>query len=423
MIRKRMPCLLLSCIAAFLCPWPSSAQQPASPFKGHVIIPKSSVVDPADAGEKAHTNIRIFAPPNAMNFGAAATVPAELPPFPGFFFETPASLGCIYNLVSHPIPGCNPNLTTENPNIGKGSNTIALVDAFDDPTAAADLATFSAQFGLPPANLQIVYATGVNPGPDPTGGWELEESLDLQMAHAMAPNATLILVVAPGQTKAELYQAAAVAGKMVANSGGEVSMSWGFPEYASEASDDHFFSVPRVVYFAAAGDGPGVLYPSASPNVVSAGGTSISRDPNSGAFLLEDTWQDAGGGPSQVEPRPSFQDAVPFVVGASRGTPDLSFDANPTTGVWLFDSNPVLGTGWFVVGGTSVSSPALAGIVNAAGSFLTSSPAENQEIYTHPFNGFRDIFYGNCGFNAGTFASFGYDLCTGVGVTKGLRNK
>ena len=241
----------------------------------------------------------------------------------------------------------------------------------------------------------------------------------------MAPNAKLFLIEAPGETKAELFNAVALAGKIiVGNGGGEVSMSFGFSEFSDEASSDHFFAVPHVVYFASAGDGPGVIYPSASPNVVSVGGTSISRDPNSGAFLLENTWQDSGAGPSKVEPRPSFQNGVQFIVGAPRGTPDISFDANPNTGVWIFDTNPVFGTGWFVVGGTSVSSPALAGIVDAAGRFLDSSQAENQEIYNHILSGgFRDVFYGTCGLNIGTFASFGYDACTGVGVPNTLRNK
>ncbi|MGC1618382.1 MAG: hypothetical protein WA765_07815, partial [Candidatus Acidiferrum sp.] len=107
----------------------------------------------------------------------------------------------------------------------------------------------------------------------------------------------------------------------------------------------------------------------------------------------------------------------------SRGTPDLSFDANPATGVWVWDSNPVFGTGWFVVGGTSVSAPSLAGIVNAAGSLRNSSQDENTELYNHIFGGsFNDIVYGTCGKHA-VFAFLGYDACTGIGTPDTLRNK
>jgi len=210
---------------------------------------------------------------------------------------------------------------------------------------------------------------------------------------------------------------------VAANGGGEVSMSWGGGEFASETLYDAFFSTPKVVYFASAGDSPGTLYPSVSPNVVSAGGTSISRDSASGKFLMESSWQDAGGGPSLVEPRPSFQNGVKSVVGATRGTPDLSFDANPNTGVWVYDTNTVLGIGWYVVGGTSVSSPSLAGIVNAANSFLVSSPAENTLLYNGKPKDFNDITYGNCGLYISNLADNGYDPCTGIGTVKTLKGK
>jgi kumamolisin len=425
MTKKLVLCVLLCSIVVLLSPGLGFAQQAVSRApKGHVMIPKSSIAEPGDAGINAHTHLRLFVPPSGMNFGSSVQ-PNELPPFLGLFFETPASLGCVYHLVHHEVHGCNPDVTTENPNVGKGSGAIALIEAFHDPTAAADLATFSAQFGLPPADLTVVFAQGTQPAIDPSGGGEIETSLDIEWAHAMAPNAKLFLVEAANLRITNLFSAVQLGASLVAGTGGgEVSMSFGGGEFAQETIFDPIFTTPNVVFFASAGDSPGAEYPSASPNVVSAGGTTISRDPNTGTFLLENTWQDTGGGPSQVEPRPSFQDDVQFIVGNSRGTPDLSFDANPNTGVWVFDSNPVFGTGWFVVGGTSVSAPALAGIVNAAGSFRESSQAENSEIYKHMFHGgFRDIFYGTCGLNIGTFAQFGYDACTGVGVPNPLRNK
>jgi kumamolisin len=248
----------------------------------------------------------------------------------------------------------------------------------------------------------------------------------------MAPQAKLFLIEAPNNGLVNLFNAAQLGASLVAAAGGgEVSMSFGTGEFGPtlqnnpfpETVFDPFFVFPGVVFFASSGDSPGTEYPSVSPNVVSAGGTSISRSPNTGDFILENTWQDAGGGSSLIEPRPSFQDGVRFIVGNSRGTPDLSFDANPATGVWVWDSNPVLGTGWFIVGGTSVSAPSLAGIVNAAGSFHNSSQDENRELYNHIFGGsFNDIVYGTCGEHA-VFAFLGYDACTGIGSPDTLRNK
>src|SRR5208337_2841403 len=119
---------------------------------------------------------------------------------------------------------------------------------------------------------------------------------------------------------------------------GEVSMSWGGGEFAQETSLDSFFTSPGVVYFASAGDSPGVLYPCASPNVVCAGGTSTARNQYTGNFIAEITWQDGGGGVSQVEPIPGYQAGIRSIArqtGGYRGVPDLSADSNPNTGVWV----------------------------------------------------------------------------------------
>jgi kumamolisin len=432
MIGKPVVCVFAGAVALLLSAGLGSAQQgPSATSGGRIMTPKSSIAQPGDAGVKAHTHLRLFVPPVGMNFGPAAR-PNELEPFPGAFFETPASIGCIYHLVQREVPGCNPDVTTENPNVGKGAGAIALIEGFDDPTAVADLAVFSAQFGLPHANLTVTYLTGTEPGLDPTGGFHLETALDLQWAHAMAPQAKLFLIEAPDNGLVNLFEAAQLGASLVAaGGGGEVSMSFGTGEFGPSLQNNPFpetvfdpvFVFPGVVFFASSGDSPGTEYPSVSPNVVSAGGTSISRSTNTGNFIIENTWQDAGGGSSLIEPRPSFQDGVRFIVGNSRGTPDLSFDANPATGVWVWDSNPVFGTGWFVVGGTSVSSPSLAGIVNAAGSFRSSSQDENRELYNHIFGGsFNDIVYGTCGEHA-VFAFLGYDACTGIGSPDSLRNK
>lgn len=404
----------------------SSAAQ-SSRAKMHVVVPKSSVAHPGDAGVSAHTNLLVMMPEAGPIAIDANAQPNELPPVPGLFFETPASLACVYRLVKHPQQGCNPDQTTQTATGGSGA--IALVDAFDDPNAASDLALFSLIFGLPPADLTVVYASGSQPPLDPTGGWELEESLDIEYAHAMAPGAKLFLVEAASSKGNDILAAIRVASTLVAaHGGGEVSMSFSLGEFPQETQLDGLFTTPGVVYLASTGDNPGAEWPATSPNVVAAGGTTISRNSSTGQFILESTWQDAGGGPSLFEARPHFQNSIAGIVGPARGTPDLSFDANPNTGVWLVDTNLFAGQpgGFFIVGGTSVSSPALAGIINNAGQFHSSSQAENAEIYRHIFfdrDDFRDIFYGNCGVNIGNFATPGWDFCTGVGSSIGLGGK
>ena len=369
---------------------------------GWVVIPDSSVERPGDRGVNAHTNHLILVRPQFTG-----TSPSG---------ETPQSIRPVYNLPS-----------------SGGSNIIAIVDAYDYPTAENDLNVFSSVLGLPPCTtangcFTKIYASGHQPRTN--CGWAQEASLDIEWAHAMAPNAKIVLVEAASNRFNDLFAAVDVASNYIASHTvpGEVSMSWGGGEFTQETLFDASFTTPGVVYIASSGDSPGAVWPSVSPNVVSAGGTTISRDPNSGTFLLENTWQDAGGGPSQVEARPHFQDRIAEIVGDFRGTPDFSFDANPNTGVWVLDTNLFEGKRhkWFVLGGTSVSAPSLAGIINAAGRFAASSQAENAFIYGHMFSergDFRDIIFGNCGLNIGNFARLGWDFCTGVGSDFGLGGK
>jgi kumamolisin len=399
-----------------------------------VITPPSSIALASDFGVNSHTNVHLLVPPGGLT-GTPAT---SGPPFPGYLFQTPASIACIYGLVPAPVnpaaAGCNPNVVTANPT--GGSKTIAIVDAFDDANAAADLAEFSAQFGLPAinsTNFQKVYATGAKPPQDLTGGWEGEESLDIEWAHAMAPNANIILVEAASNSNADLFAAVKVASGLVAAAGGgEVSMSWGGAEFKLERLYDTYFQTPNVVYFAAAGDSAGVIYPSASPFVVSAGGTSLSMSLSTGNFQLQLAWLSTGGGASLYEPQPSYQAGIP-VLNGTRGTPDISFDADPNTGVWVYDSTPWLSGGavyggpkhpWLIVGGTSVATPSLAGIVNTAGKFAASTPAELTTIYSLASTGtVTDVTYGVCGFYDGFLAGKGYDLCTGLGTPFGYSGK
>lgn len=404
----------------------------AASAQSTVIIPPSSSSSPADAGIRAHTNVQILSIPSTTGKPAFGG-----PPFPGFFYEDPASLACVYDLVEAESPACNPNSNLRNPS--GGSKAIAIVDAYDDPNAYSDLQTFSAQFGVTavtPSTFRVVYAPlgGATPGAcsgapsqpatDPTGGWELEESLDIEYSHSMAPQAQLYLVEAQSDQLGDLLCAVTTANNLVkAAGGGEISMSWGTAEFSQESIVDPVFTTPGIVYFASSGDSPGVSYPAASPNVVSVGGTSIGRNPGTGTFIAESNWQVAGGGPSAYEPRPPYQASVANVVGSSRGTPDVSLNANPYTGVWVLNNfqPPAACTSpcWYIVGGTSVASPTLAGIVNAANNFAASSSAELSALYASQAFSFNNIRIGSCGPYMGYLTTSAWDFCTGLGSPNG----
>jgi kumamolisin len=371
------------------------------------IRPRSGIERPEDIGQRMHTTYIIYAP--------EGTISPQFNPSG----ETPASLACVYNLVSKPVAGCPIATTTQVPSGGSG--VIVIIDAYDYPTAAADLATFSTYFGLPEANFSVQYASGTKSANGCSSGWQGEESLDIEWAHAMAPNAQIVLMEASSPLNSALYQAVTAANSYIASHGGkgEVSMSWGGSETNSETSSDHYFTQPGVVYFASAGDSPGVIYPSSSVNVVSAGGTQVNRN-GSGSYTSQTAWIDGGGGYSPYEPRPSFQNGISGIVGARRGTPDLSFDSSGTSPVAVYNSNCY--HGWLEVYGTSVASPALAGIVNSAGTFHATSYAENTAIYANYTNhaDFADVTSGSCGTHS---ATTGWDFCTGVGFDDGLSGK
>ncbi len=387
---------------------------------GVVIVPASSQARPEDAGLRAHTNVRIFVP------GGIHTESSS----PPVGYETPASLACVYGFVA-PTTGCNP--TTVTTVATGGSKLVLIVDAYDDPTAANDLSVYSQQYGLPAitsSNFEVVYASGSKPAQDSSGGWELEESLDIEMAHAMAPGAKVVLVEAASSNNTDLLAAVSVAASMAAAAGGgEVSSSWGEGEFSGETSYESTFSASNVVFFASTGDEHGTEFPSVLENVVGAGGTSINR--NSGHnFTSQTAWADTGGGLSSQVTIPPYQAAekkVAKIVGKARGVPDFSFDANPNTGVEVYDSTPYEGTvyDWLVVGGTSVASPALAASINSAASFASSTVAELTTVYDNYTNtsDWTDIISGSCDNKGEINAKKGYDLCTGIGVPKGYAGK
>lgn len=258
---------------------------------------------------------------------------------------------------------------------GDGSGqTIAIVDAFDNPDAASDLTAFSKEFGLPvpcgtPAAAGCFPFSVVQPsgtaGADP--GWALESDLDVQLAHAIAPRASIILVEAYDNTDMSLFGAIDYAAGLHAS---VISNSYGGQEYAGEAQDDAHCDLPASLCVVATGDSgnPGG-YPAYNPYALSVGGTTLDLT-SAGRKTFEVAWcctnlGATGGGVSQYVSRPAYQDGTnPYPW---RGIPDVSFDADPATGVPVLDTFGLNGeAGWFQVGGTSASTPAWSAILAVA---------------------------------------------------------
>jgi hypothetical protein len=394
--------------------WAETAFPPMrQPAPGAIFEPFSNTALPADVGKKAHTVLRVGIPSLDTK---GKPQPASLvgPPVVGLNFETPASLACAYQIVAS-VPGCNPNVVTATAN--GGSKMIAIVDAFDYSTAATDLAAFSTQFGLPAPNLQVVNLGGT-PGNAAGTGWDLEASLDIEWAHAMAPKAKIVLVEAASDQPSDLFNAVITASQIVQQAGGgEVSMSWVFSEFPQETQIDPYLTFPGVVYYAASGDSSGTNYPCVSPNVVCVGGVTHSRNPRTFALERIDIWQSTGGGMSTYESIPSYQASLAGVVGAYRGVPDVAAIADPTTGVWVVNSTYYGPNTWLFAGGTSAATPVTAGIDNLRGNFHKSSVALLTNLYGSKGSGHSGVFNGECGPAAGYLASSdGWDFCTGWGV-------
>lgn len=285
--------------------------------------------------------------------------------------------------------------------------TIAIVDAYDDPTAEKDLGIFSAQYGLPACTtangcFTKVNQTGGTSYPRMNAGWALEISLDIQWAHAIAPGAKILLVEAKSANANDLFAAEDYASAHASY----VSNSWGGSESSSETSWDSHFSTAGVSYFVSSGDsGLPAQYPSSSPNVISVGGTTLAFNPD-GSFNNETGWALGGGGCSAYETATSAQFAFENLCGTKRATPDVSLNADPASGVSVYDSTRYNGkSGWFVVGGTSASSP-----MWAARAAVTGVQVNSAYVYANNIS-YRDITSGG---NTGG-CLVGYDLCSGRG--------
>ena len=291
-----------------------------------------------------------------------------------------------------------------------GSNgagkTIAIVDAYGSPTITSDLTIFDTQFGLPAANLTVAYPDGT---PGINNGWAVETDMDVEWAHAIAPAANIMLVVAPSSSSNDLFNAVNYATNHGANI---VSMSWGGPEFPTETRFDSYFNNPGVTYVASSGDtGAGVEWPAASPYVVGVGGTMLSLN-SDGSYGSESAWSNSGGGTSAYETEPSYQSS--FQSSGYWEVPDVAFDAG--TGVAVYSSQQSQGSvaGWQAWGGTSLSAPCWASLFALGG--LGGVPSLYSQASTSATyaNNYHDITTGSNGLPAGV----GYDEVTGLGSPK-----
>lgn len=298
---------------------------------------------------------------------------------------------------------------------GTGSGTIAIVDAYDDPTVENDLGVFSSQFGLPSctASNGCFEKHKMQARLKKSGDWAVEEALDTQWAHAVAPGAKILLVEANSSSGNDLLSAINYARNrtdVVA-----VSLSWGGNEFSSEANyESYFTSKYGATFFAASGDnGHGTSWPAVSANVVGVGGTTLNVD-SSGNFLSEVAWSGSGGGVSSYINQPSYQSTYGITGNnGKRATPDVSYNADPNTGYPVYDSTSYYGfTGWFQVGGTSAGAPQWAALRTIAKSLTL--PQLYQDAKSTGF--FRDITAGSNG-SCITFCAAGpaYDYVTGLG--------
>jgi subtilase family serine protease len=249
--------------------------------------------------------------------------------------------------------------------------TVAVVDAYADPDITADVNTFSRQFGLP----KVCGTTGAGTDcyrftisapqghPGSNADWAVETSLDVEWIHAIAPKAAIVLVEPRGETFAQMFAAVGSAGALHPDA---VSMSWGLTgEFSGESYYDGACALTRSVCVVAAGDDgfPGG-YPAYNPHVIAVGGTTLNLA-SDGTVSSETDWNGSGGGQSFFEAKPAAQQAV--TPGNYRGIPDVSFDADPNTGVAVYDSVPFEGQhGWFEVGGTSLGAPSWSAILASA---------------------------------------------------------
>jgi subtilase family serine protease len=321
--------------------------------------------------------------------------------------------------------------------------TIAIIDVYNDPNIFNDANVFSAQFGLPQLTPQTFiklneYGNSNGPFPATNSAWSSEISLDVEWAHAIAPQANIVLVEANSESTSDVFQAMLTAQNYVGVTDSRtgkldpvtvVSMSWGYNEsnrYMQSnmtTYDKNYLSPSRPITFVAAtldnGSRYGVYWPAISPNVVGVGGTVLTLN-SSGGYGSETGWSYSTGGISKYEVRPTYQNLVPYgltALPANRMNPDVSYAATN------FAAYDTVGTyhGWFQAGGTSAGTPQWAGLIalvdqgreEIGGQPLNSTQTLQTLYHFAGSQYFHDITSGS---NGAYTAGPGYDLVTGIGT-------
>ncbi len=355
----------------------------------------------------------------------------------GNYVYTPSGIQAAYQITS---------------NLGEGQGqTIAIIDRIGNPNIQGDLAAFSTAFGLPQANLTIQYMQGqptynnatcnfsvrtTNGFQNICAAWTSETALDVEMVHAIAPQANILLVFEGAQTEDSTVAAVDYA---VAQGANVVTMSFSYYEFPSEDTlyDSHF-NIPGVTFVASSGDaGDTVNWPAVSQYVLAVGGTHLQYNPSTES-RSETAWPKSGGGISQFVTIPSYQQNVGGDASTTyRSVPDVAIVADSATGVFVYDStngpyvngfgsgwvngvpaqSPLTDLNWVISSGASVGSPMWAGLIALAnGKRASSSPLGDVHaaIYAAPSSDFNDITSG-CVFS-GFCAGVGFDLLTGLGT-------
>jgi subtilase family serine protease len=300
--------------------------------------------------------------------------------------------------------------------------TVAIVDAYDDPQAEHDLATYRSQFGLPACTSRTgcfrkVDQSGGRSYPAPDPGWSQEISLDLDMVSAVCPACHILLVEATSSSQANLGAAVDTAVRLGADA---VSNSYGGPD-ASDSTYGRYYHHPGVAITASSGDsGYGVSYPASSKWVTAVGGTSLHRSTTARRGWSEGVWSGSGSGCSPLNSA-SWQ-PQPTTGCRGRAVADIAAVANPETGVAVYDSYDFENTvGWLTFGGTSAAAPIIAGVFALAGN--TDDVSDGSYIWSHHTGGVNDITYGSngsCPTPRWCTAHYGWDGPTGWGTPKGV---
>jgi len=368
------------------------------------VLAYTASASPASAA--THSAVRACAAPAAGHAACNAWVRTDVKAAKAAANITPSGYGASDLQSAYNLPSAT---------AGSGQS-VAIVDAYDDPTAESDLAVYRTQFGLPACTtanscFKKVNQSGGTSYPRKNGGWAQEISLDLDMVSAICPSCHIDLVEASSASFANLGAAVNEAASLKPSA---ISNSYG----GSDASDagEPYYNHPGIAITASSGDGGyGVEFPASSHYVTAVGGTSLTH---SGSTWSQTAWSGAGSGCSTLNTALTGQSGVNTGC-AKRAVADVSAVADPNTGVAVYDSTAYQGlSGWLVFGGTSVASPVIASVYALAGN---AASIDNNYPYTHS-GSLTDVTSGNNGTcptsqwcNAGT----GWDGPTGLGTPNG----